>query len=535
MLLSKNTDITIVPRNITYWKNRGYDNVILNRSLSVRIEDLPKNSNVRVSCMCDICECTYMQRAYRQTDVCGKCKLSTRMKNNILGQKNRGITIDKTRLLKDIANGATKSNIAEKYGVSIPVVNRWIKEHDMDVIPYYGRKYFKTIAAAKRAENICNEYLRHNKDANISEVSKYTQIPRHIINRMRTEGTIKITTQFDTWKEAYKNITDNLDFFVKENEKKTLIAISQENNISVEHLKAAFNDNDIPVKLHSYNKSKGEIECKHFIQSLDIQCFSARLEKMYEIDCYVPDKNFGLEYCDEYWHRYVPNKNNKYYHRNKYMHSEKIGVELMTIFECEWKTNRALLESMIRARLGLNAKIYARTCKIQEITGKSALDFHERNHISGGINSSINIGLFQKDELVSVISMIKSRFDKKYEYEIGRFSSKMNHTVVGGLSKLFAHFIKTYRPKSVITYSDLRFGSGKSYTKTGFEYAGMTVPNYFYFAKGGNELESRFKYQKNKLKKFSNYDSTKTEFEIMEARGYYRLYDCGNKKYIWKK
>jgi hypothetical protein len=153
----------------------------------------------------------------------------------------------------------------------------------------------------------------------------------------------------------------------------------------------------------------------------------------------------------------------------------------------------------------------------------------------GSINSSINIGLYRNDELVSVISMMKSRFDKKYEYEIGRFSTKMNTTVVGGLGKMFDYFIKTYKPKSVITYADLRFGAGRAYEKIGFTYVGMTVPNYFYFKKNGFELETRLRYQKDKLKKFSNYDATKTEFQIMNDADYYRLYDCGNKKYIWKR
>ena len=83
-----------------------------------------------------------------------------------------------------------------------------------------------------------------------------------------------------------------------------------------------------------------------------------------------------------------------------------------------------------------------------------------------------------------------------------------------------------------MTYSDLRFGQGLSYLKLDFKYIGKTPPNYFYFRKNGDELETRFKYQKHKLKNMLGYSDEKTEFEIM-SDNYYRLYDCGNNKYGW--
>lgn len=536
MIISNVVSVRICPINLKYWKNLGYENVSLNSFLNVKPKDLSKNSNVMIDCVCDICSSSYKQRINRNTDVCGKCLLKDRMKNNQYGKKNgQNNTIEKKMLEKYIKRGDTKTQIAKKHNVTITVVNRWLKDHNINLVSYYGSRYFKSDKEENAAIIACAKYLASNKMANVSEVSRNTNIPRHIINALRAEKKITITTQFDNWKKTYDDIVNDLNHYVKENEKKSLKQISQENNISIEQLKKAFSDNNIPVKLHSYNKSKGEIECKNFILDLGLDCFSMILSKTYEIDCYVPAKRFGIEYCGEYWHRYQPTKNNKYYHKNKYLLCEKNNIDLMTIFAHEWETKRILLESMIKSRLGLNEKLFARKCIVKEITSDAANSFHRKNHMSGSINSSINIGLYRNDELVSVISMMKSRFDKKYEYEIGRFSTKMNTTVVGGLGKMFDYFIKTYKPKSVITYADLRFGAGRAYEKIGFTYVGMTVPNYFYFKKNGFELETRLRYQKDKLKKFSNYDATKTEFQIMNDADYYRLYDCGNKKYIWKR
>ena len=45
-----------------------------------------------------------------------------------------------------------------------------------------------------------------------------------------------------------------------------------------------------------------------------------------------------------------------------------------------------------------------------------------------------------------------------------------------------------------------------------------------------NVLKDRFNYRKDVLVK-EGFDESKTEFEIMDERGFPRLYDCGNKVY----
>ena len=88
-----------------------------------------------------------------------------------------------------------------------------------------------------------------------------------------------------------------------------------------------------------------------------------------------------------------------------------------------------------------------------------------------------------------------------------------------------------------MTYADLRFGEGNVYERSGFTLLGRTMPNYFYYDKNTGNVENRMKFQKKKLKKMniSEYSDNKTEFEIMSELGYCKLYDCGNKKYGWRR
>jgi len=532
MIITKYIDIRIVPKNYSYWKSRY--SVTKNTIHSVSVSDLPKGSNLRVSCVCDSCGLEYIQRFSRNTETCGKCRRSSASKGNKHGSlRNILKSPSKEDLANLISKGFGKTEIASNYNTTIGVVSRWLKENDLKIQPYQGRRYFRN----KQDELNAIESIRKELESNnthISGISKATGLPRNIIRMLQKNHAITTTSKFDVWKTDYDYIQANLDIYIKENNTKSLKEISETHGISIEQLKRCFTENNVPVKLHSHNKSKGELEVKQFISSIGFECHSTLLDKTYEIDCFVPIKNFGVEYCGEYWHRHIPSKKNGKYHQNKFTFCSDNNISLMTIFSSEWANKRIILESMIKSRLGLNIRIPARKCVIMELKGHVGKDFHESNHISGGINSSINIGLYHDSRLVSVLSFVQSRFDKDYQYEISRFSSILGHTVVGGLSKMFAYFVDNYNPVNCMTYSDLRFGEGKCYEKIGFIFDGITPPNYYYMSKNGNKLESRQKYQKSKLVNMPGYDISKTEFEIMDSNGYLRVYDCGNHKYIWK-
>ncbi len=134
------------------------------------------------------------------------------------------------------------------------------------------------------------------------------------------------------------------------------------------------------------------------------------------------------------------------------------------------------------------------------------------------------------------MSFGKSRYSKKYEWELIRFCNKLNYNVVGGASRLFKHFIKTYDPNNIISYCDIRVFTGELYEKLGFSYSHTSKPDYFYFKKPNYTLYSREMFQKHKLKNLLEiYDETLTEKENMFNNGYRRIWDCGNKVYIWKK
>jgi len=290
----------------------------------------------------------------------------------------------------------------------------------------------------------------------------------------------------------------------------------------------------------THNVSNPEKELTEYIESLGFNVENNNrkiLTDAKEIDLIVPSKNIAIEYDGLHWHS-ENMKPNKRFHLDKTIECNKKGLRLIHIFEDEWVYKCDIVKSRLNVILGGNVeRIYARKCIVKDIDSKTCKDFLDKNHIQGGINSSIRYGLYYNNELVSVMSFCKPRKNlgqnpSNDNYELLRFCNKLNTTVVGGASKLFNHFVKTNNPKSVISYADIRWNTGNVYENIGFEFSHFSEPNYFYII--GQKRYNRFSFRKDILVK-QGFDHNKSEHEIMLERGIYRIYDCGTAVYKWFK
>ena len=118
--------------------------------------------------------------------------------------------------------------------------------------------------------------------------------------------------------------------------------------------------------------------------------------------------------------------------------------------------------------------------------------------------------------------------------EIIKIINLKNIVVIGGASKLFQHFLKTYTPKSIVSYNDRRYFSGDLYNILGFTFNGNTAPSYHYITPDYKNTINRLNFQKHLLsEKLPIFDSTLPEWENMKNNGYDRIWDCGNGKWIW--
>lgn len=256
----------------------------------------------------------------------------------------------------------------------------------------------------------------------------------------------------------------------------------------------------------------------------------------YELDVYLPDINIAFEFNGLYWHSELQGKGRNYHLRKTQM-CNNADIRLIHIFEHQWYNSYDIVVSRLKHILHnkQNVKIInARDCHIQPITASQAHAFYDRNHIQGGINCSINFGLYYNNHLVSVMGFSRSRMSKKYEYELVRFCNQLYTVVRGGASKLFKKFINDYSPQTIVSYSDKCWNTGNLYTSLNFEFSHSSQPNYWYFKSNSFVVHSRVKFQKHKLHKhLDTFNPSLSEWENMKNNKFNRFWDCGNDVYVW--
>jgi hypothetical protein len=175
----------------------------------------------------------------------------------------------------------------------------------------------------------------------------------------------------------------------------------------------------------------------------------------------------------------------------------------------------------------------ARKCKVKMVNSLETKKFLNENHIQGWCVSKINIGLYENDELVSLMTFGKMRINlgikstKDGEYELLRFCNKLNYSVIGGPSKLFKYFIEVYNPHKIISFSENDLFSGKLYEKLGMYKINESI-NYYW--SDGIHRYNRWKFRKSELIK-KGFDENKTSNDIMIEKGFYKCWNSGNKKY----
>jgi very-short-patch-repair endonuclease len=288
-------------------------------------------------------------------------------------------------------------------------------------------------------------------------------------------------------------------------------------------------------QIHKYS-SNNEQEIYFWLKSLGIENIERNkrnwnADKIYEADFYLPDYNLVIEYHGLYWHSNLQREYD--YHYDKWKFFKSRGIECIQIFENEWRDFQNIVKSIIKNKLGMNIKLYARKCEIKEITNEEYKNFVELNHLQGYTPAKVKLGLFYNNDLVMCMSFSKPRFNKKYDWENIRTCTKINYCVVGGFSKLLSYFKQNYTG-SIISYIDSRYFSGSGYIENGFEYIGHSEPNYFYFINKDNVLFNRVKFQKHKLKDILEcFDENLTEKENMINNGYLWIYDCGNEIVVY--
>lgn len=450
---------------------------------------------------------------------------------------------------KIIKNKIIETN-NQKYGGNSPMSNVFIKyKSKKTLMKNWG------VDNPSKSKEFLNKRIESFKNSDYKESYKKTSLEKYGVEHPWMNKEIHFKTIEFFYKDYKKRIEDKIIdkniIFIKfdKNESTNLLFKCNDcgNNFSIlpyQFYGRINRNNSICTSCFPISESSSidQIELLNFISKNyngEILSNIKNIISPYEIDIYLPNLKIGFEFNGVFWHS--DKFKDKNYHLNKNQISNKSGINIYTIWEDDWTMKREICQSFILNKLNKTDKIiYARKCEIREIKYEISRNFLNVNHLQGDCKSSIRIGLFHNNELVSLMTFSKLRLplqrfeknrNKDKHYELTRFCNKTYSSVVGGASKMLKFFINKYQPIQIETYSDNLISNGNLYEKLGFKYEHTSNPGYWYLIDGIRE--HRFNWRKNKLIKMG-YDKNKTEEEIMLELGHYKIYNAGNKKWVFK-
>ena len=175
------------------------------------------------------------------------------------------------------------------------------------------------------------------------------------------------------------------------------------------------------------------------------------------------------------------------------------NLRLVHLSEADWRGKPTIVQSRLRALLGISTRIPARLTQVRRIDKPTLDKFLRDNHLQSTTTAKVKYGLFlpaqyfrildflptQPELLVAVASFSGAknivRGAATYRsYELIRFANLLDFTVVGGLDKLLKAFTKGIAPDDLMTYADRDWSGGSSYQKLGFELLSATPPQAFW-------------------------------------------------------
>ena len=330
----------------------------------------------------------------------------------------------------------------------------------------------------------------------------------------------------------------------KRNSTKVVITCKEHGNflmIPSDHLRGS----GCPKCSSTYSKPANEMLdfIEQFCPDLQREVLIGKPEEgdpRWRADGYVPSLNLFIEYNGLIWHS-TKYKADRSYHLKRQKLAEKYGNRMVYIHEDEWLHRREATENMLKHLVGFNKRLFARNCEVRPVEKIVAREFYNKNHIQGGtmVGWPVNLGLYEKgtDNLVAVMSFDSKTNNRKASkipgvWELTRFSSTAS--VVGGASKLLKHFVSNYNFKELVSFSWSHLFNGNMYQTLGFELDKEYGPDYTYVDKREFKRIHKCRFQHKHLAKMfgENYDPNLTEEENTWNNSWYRIYDCGKKRWV---
>jgi len=551
MIKNKFITIKISKKNIEHFKCH-YKDIKLGDIIQIDPSNLQKNSNIRVDVICDICgiERNIKNQSYiKNINSCSKypiytCDKCSHIKIKEFNKKKWGVDYySQTEEYGD----KFRSTMLYRYGVEYALQSEELKEKAK-------KKNLEKLGVENPfmdSEMIQRKFkekwgVSHpSKVPELKEKAKQTMLSKWGVEYSLQNKVIKnkmINTNRERYKSDHFMQSEFCDSYIKSHRNYIKYLGS---NISMFSCDCGDCHNFEMSSDNFHNRMRSNLPLCTICNPIG-ECRSIKEEQLYdfimsiysgiiiqsyrdglEIDIYLPELEIGFEFNGLFWHS--EEWKHKNYHLDKTNYFKDKGIRIIHIWEDDWTYKQEIVKSQIKNWINLSVKkISARKCQVKEIKDvKLVREFLNSNHLQGFVNSNLKLGLYYNSDLISMMSFDHLEGRKKMsenEWNLNRFCNKVNTNVVGGASKLLSYFIKTYKPKRIISYADKDWSQGGLYKVLGFNVLSESVPDYKYVVDNRRRNKQNFKKSNLKIVDIS-------EGEFMKKSHIKKIWDCGKIKF----
>ena len=419
--------------------------------------------------------------------------------------KNYGVKYPQK--LKEVKEKIRKTN-QKRYGCNAPMQNKEVQQKSKNTFSKnYGKKDTKEY----------KEYIRKRVESFMINVDSWKEKFTNTMNEryggigllphltdpiiIKQSKTKKLINFFKKLVNKHKHIKFNsVDI---ENRKFNIHCNLEEHNFDINiNLFISRMKHDIELcticnPLNSSSSSQ-ELYIRKFLKNLGLDFIinSRQIIPPYEIDMYLDEYKLGIEFNGLFWHN-LENKGCDY-HKMKQLKTEKMCINLIQIWEDDWKNKENIVKSFISELTFKPTKIIDKF-EIIEIDSEIKNDFLLTNNIGGYFDSKLNIGLYIENILISILCV----------GETCLFCNKLFNEYIDTYKILLEYYVNTHN-KELKLLIDKSYNNSKIFLDLGFVKNCDIVPkNYFVY---------------NKIR----YNEKQTEKDFI-------IYDAGHMELIYKK
>jgi len=506
-------------------------------SQSEEVKQKVKNTNIARYGKESYCQTEEFKHRYKETCI-EKYGVEHAMQNPEISNKLKQTLLNKTKDEWNHIIEKRKETCVEKYGVEYASQSKEVKQKIKNTnLIKYGNE------VAIRSEKIQNK-IKENNLKNYG--TEYAIGSEQIQEKIRNTNKEKHGYEYPFQSKELRKI-------MEENRKKTNIKkYGTENIIQVPEFKEKAIQTCIEKYGVPYNcMSKQCLEANlNTISKINLK-FKKRLDNLninndlefclerqnYDFIC---NHNILIEINPTYTHNsttFIAFRNiniepkDKDYHFNKTKKANQYGYRCIHIWD--WDD-----ENKIINLLTPKINIYARNLTVAKVNKKLCNDFLNKYHLQNTCRGQdICLGLYKNTELIQIMTFGKARYNDKYQYELLRLCTKPEYKVIGGAQRLFKHFLKTYNPKSIISYCDNSKFTGEVYHKLNMVLIDYGKPSKHWFNIFTNRhITDNLLRQRGYSQLHNDIEHKKGESneQLMLEAGYFEVYDCGQSTYVWK-